>query len=159
MVDVEKTQDVHCLKKLIRAEKPQTFTNVEVDALNLYQVTIEENLEKKPHMEELERLYKEKESEVLDEGKPLWKYFVKSLPPPGMEYYIMVEIPKGESSSHRPYGPADVSLHHTHPPNNCNDHLSLPPIMVLHDTDVSPPLTLRVIVPSNHPLYPHQQWT
>ena len=96
-VDVEKTQDVHCLKKLIRAEKLQTFTNVEVDALNLYQVTIEENLEKKPRMEELERLYKEKESEALDEGKPLRKYFVESLPPPGMEYYIMVEIPKGES--------------------------------------------------------------
>ena len=96
-VDVEKTQDVHCLKKLIRAEKLQTFTNVEVDALNLYQVTIEENLEKKPRMEELERLYKEKESKVLDEGKPLRKYFVESLPPLGMEYYIMVEIPKGES--------------------------------------------------------------
>ena len=47
-------------------------------------------------MEELERLYKEKEKE-LDEGKPLRKYFVESLPPPGMEYYIMVEIPKGES--------------------------------------------------------------
>ena len=96
-VDVKKTQDVHCLKKLIRAEKPQTFTNVEVDALNLYQVTIEENLKKKLRMEELERLYKEKESEVLDEGKPLRKYFVESLPPLGMEYYIMVEIPKGES--------------------------------------------------------------
>ena len=96
-VDVEKTQDIHCLKKLIRVEKLQTFANVEVDALNLYQVTIEENLKKKLRMEELERLYKEKESKVLDEGKPLRKYFVKSLPPPGMEYYIMVEIPKGES--------------------------------------------------------------
>ena len=29
-VDVEKTQDVHCLKKLIRAEKPQTFANVDI---------------------------------------------------------------------------------------------------------------------------------
>ena len=96
--DINLTQEAYCLKELIKEKKPITFSDVEADALNLYQVTIEENLEKKPRMEELERLYKEeKESKVLDEGKPLRKYFVESLPPPGMEYYIMVEIPKGES--------------------------------------------------------------
>ena len=96
--DIDMTRKAYRLKELIKEKKPITFSDVEADALNLYQVTIEENLEKKPRMEELERLYKEeKESKVLDEGKPLRKYFVESLPPPGMEYYIMVEIPKGES--------------------------------------------------------------
>ena len=96
--DIDMTRKAYRLKELIKEKKPITFSDVEADALNLYQVTIEENLEKKPRMEELKRLYKEeKESKVLDEGKPLRKYFVESLPPPGMEYYIMVEIPKGES--------------------------------------------------------------
>ena len=97
--DINLTQEAYCLKELIKEKKLIMFSNVEADALNLYQVTIKENLKKKPHMEELERLYKEKEKEskVLDEGKPLRKYFVESLPPLGMEYYIMVEIPKGES--------------------------------------------------------------
>ena len=97
--DINLTQEAYCLKELIKEKKLIMFSNVEADALNLYQVTIKENLEKKLHMEELERLYKEKEKEskVLDEGKPLRKYFVESLPPLGMEYYIMVEIPKGES--------------------------------------------------------------
>ena len=94
--DINLTRKAGDLKEKIKEKMGESFPAYK---LHLYRATIKENLEKKPRMEELERLYKEKEkeSEVLDEGKPLRKYFVESLPPPGMEYYIMVEIPKGES--------------------------------------------------------------
>ena len=95
-VDIETTWKVNYLKEKIKEKKLIMFTNIKADNLILYQVTIEENLEKKPRMEELERLYKEREeSKVLDDGKPLRKYFGSS-PPLGFEYYIIVQIPEGE---------------------------------------------------------------
>ena len=95
-VDIEATQKVKHLKKRITEEKPMTLANVEADDLVLYQVTIKEDLDEEPRIEELERLYKEKESRTFSEGEPLRRYFGKS-PPPGLEYHIIVQIPKGES--------------------------------------------------------------
>ena len=91
-VAVETSQKVAHLQDKIKEKKLITFTNVEADTLNLYQVTIEEDLNKKLHMEELKRLYKEKEKESkrLNEGKVLQTYFDKS-PPLGLEYYIIVD--------------------------------------------------------------------
>ena len=97
-VDIKTTWKVNYLKEKIKEKKPIMFTDVEADNLVLYQVTIEENLDKEPRMEKLERLYKEKEKESkkLDEGKMLQTYFDKS-PPSGMEYSIIVEKPKHKS--------------------------------------------------------------
>ena len=98
-VDIETTWKVNYLKEKIKEKKPIMFTDVEADNLVLYQVTIEENLDKEPRMEKLERLYKEKEKESkkLDMSQVLRTYFDKS-PRPGMKYYIIVEKPKGEST-------------------------------------------------------------
>ena len=97
--DIDMTQKAYRLKKLIMQEMEKMsrmFANVSWINLILYQVTINDDLEKRPRMEELERLYKEREeSKVLDDGKPLRKYFGSS-PPLGFEYYIIVQIPEGE---------------------------------------------------------------
>ena len=97
-VDIETTWKVNYLKEKIKEKKLIMFTNIKADNLILYQVTIEENLDKELCMEELKRLYKEKEkdSKKLEESKMLWTYFDKS-PPSGMEYSIIVEKPKHKS--------------------------------------------------------------
>ena len=97
-VDIKTTWKVNYLKEKIKEKKLIMFTDVEADNLILYQVTIKENLDKELRMEELERLYKEKEkdSKKLDEGKMLQTYFDMS-PPSGMEYSIIVEKPKCKS--------------------------------------------------------------
>ena len=97
-VDIKTTWKVNYLKEKIKEKKLIMFTNIKADNLILYQVTIEENLDKELCMEELKRLYKEKEkdSKKLEESKMLWTYFDKS-PPSGMEYSIIVEKPKHKS--------------------------------------------------------------
>ena len=97
-VDVEKSRGVTLLKDKLKEKKPQTFADVEADHLQLYQVIINDDLDKKPRMEELERLYKEKEKEgkQLDERRMLSKYFGES-PPEGFKFYVIIEIPRGES--------------------------------------------------------------
>ena len=95
-VDVEMTGKVHSLKKRIKHEKPITFTDVEADHLVLYQVTIEEDLDKEQCIEKLEKLSQNKECRWLDERIQSSIYFGES-PPSGMEYYIIVEKRKGES--------------------------------------------------------------
>ena len=64
--------------------------------LILYRVTIDEALDKTRRIEELERLYKDKESMYLDEEDELSKYFDES-PPKGRKSCIIVEIPEGEA--------------------------------------------------------------
>ena len=100
-VDVEKTQDqdIHHLKKLIKADMVPALNHVTANFINLYQVTIDKALDKRQRTERLETLYKDKQINFLDEDAKLSENFDKS-PPDGQRYCVIVEIPEGESIYH-----------------------------------------------------------
>ena len=97
-VKIGKTKTVDDLK-----EKIWTKIKSELDELPLYKITlhrveIKAELNRKKFIEELERLSQTLDKRgSLDERQEVAKYFGLS-PPEGLEYYIIVQLPAGEST-------------------------------------------------------------
>ena len=101
-VDIDETNVVQVLKKEIKKEIPNTLAAVAADHLTLYRVAIDNSFDKKKRMNELERSTQRlNECTMLDEERQLSEYFGGS-PPPGLKYYVFVQIPTGESCCHLP---------------------------------------------------------
>ena len=94
-VDIEKTRIVYHLKRLIKQEAP-ALNNLPANSLKLYQVLIDRPPNKEQRIKVLNNLYLNKGGMELDENEKLSRHFGES-PPEGMQYYIIVQIPKRES--------------------------------------------------------------
>ena len=84
------------LKKEIKKEIPLTCVAVAANDLTLYRVAIDKSVSenKGKRMNELERLTQRlDECTELDGERQLSDYFGRK-PPPGMRYYIFVQIPE-----------------------------------------------------------------
>ena len=95
-VDYDRDQMVADLKDKIKEKMHPKLKDYMANSLVLYRVAIDEALDHKRRIEELERLYKDKEWMRLDEWGGLSNIFGEN-PPEGRIYCIIVYIPEGES--------------------------------------------------------------
>jgi hypothetical protein len=101
-IDEPRTQTVDHLKKLIKAEMPITFRDVEAVHLTLYRAEVDESIDeqKQTRIDELKRLSKNlAECMELDERKQWSGIFDEN--PQGRVYYTLVWFPEGESIDSR----------------------------------------------------------
>src|SRR6266496_2955011 len=92
-VDIEKDQLVGHLKKVIKAEQPQTFANVDAKDLKLWNVTIPGD-----HDDQLRNLILQDSDELLAIRK-ISKYFPD--PPAEESIHVIVEPPETTTTSSR----------------------------------------------------------
>ena len=85
-VDINKDQLVGHLKKVIKAEQPQTFANVDAKDLKLWKVPISDD-----HDDQLRNLSLEDSDELLAIRK-ISKYFPDS--PPEEHIHVIVKLPR-----------------------------------------------------------------
>ena len=97
-VDCEENELISQIKDKIKSAMEPKLKSYMANSLQLYLVTTDANPDDKQYMEELKRLYRDKDSlgMYLDERKSLSHYFNAGLPQ-GKDYYIIVHIPEGES--------------------------------------------------------------
>jgi hypothetical protein len=92
-VDIDKDQLVGHLKKVIKAEQPQTFANVDAKDLKLWKVTIPGDQD-----DQLRNLILQDSDELLAIRK-ISKYFPDS--PPEESIHVIVEPPESTATSSR----------------------------------------------------------
>jgi len=92
-VDIDKDQLVGHLKKVIKAEQPQTFANVDAKDLKLWKVTIPGD-----HDDQLRNLILQDSDELLAIRK-ISKYFPDS--PPEEHIHVIVSPPEATTASSR----------------------------------------------------------
>ena len=90
-VDIDKDQLVGHLKKVIKAEQPQTFANVDAKDLKLWKVPISDD-----HDDQLRNLSLEDSDELLAIRK-ISKYFPDS--PPEEHIHVLVSPPEATTAS------------------------------------------------------------
>ena len=94
-VDIEKTWDVHHLKRLIKEEMSPALNHLPANSLKLYRVLIDFSSNMEQRIKVLNDLYLDKDRAELAAKEELSKYFGEN-PPEGLRYYVIVQIPKRE---------------------------------------------------------------
>jgi len=104
-VSINETESVDNLRDKIKAKKSNELKHVDAAKLTLYRVEVDKSCDKKTRISELERLSQTLNEclELEDEERQLSEAFGES-PPQGKKYYILVQVPKGESIHSRACG-------------------------------------------------------